>query len=183
MPASSRTVKPTSCSPFRSGARDIYLWKLLESLVFASWALLFLSAPMMVAWGRANEVRGPFYAEVFIAFLPFVIIPAQIGSWGILVLVRVLSMRRAKLLLVAAAIAVIAWLLLAIKPIADVKATESAQVLNALLRHTRLSLSPALPSSWMAQSVLAWTEGLFRKGGFFFLVLLQQRPHGSPHQL
>jgi len=43
---------------------------------------------------------------------------------------------------------------------------------NTLLRHTRFSLSPWLPSFWMAQSVLSWTDGLLRKGGFFFLVLL-----------
>jgi len=155
-------------------ARDVYLWKLLESLVFASWALLFLSAPMMVAWGRAGQVHGPFYAEVFVAFLPFVIIPAQIGSWGILLLVRVLSMRWAKRLLIAVAAAVLLWLLLAVRPVTEAQATRSTQVLSfeSLLRHTHLSLSPALPSSWMAQSVLAWSDGLFRKGGFFFLVLL-----------
>ena len=56
-------------------AREVYLWKLLESFVLASWALLFLSAPMMIAWGRANDVHGPFFAGVLVAFLPFVIIP------------------------------------------------------------------------------------------------------------
>jgi ABC-2 type transport system permease protein len=156
--------------PVRS--RDVYLWKLLESLVVASWALLFLSAPMMVAWGRANDVRGPFYIEVFFAFLPFVIIPAQLGSWGILGLVRLLSMRWAKWLLIALAVALVAWLLFAVKPVTDTQAAQSAEVFESLLRHTRISLNPALPSSWMAQSVLAWTEGLFRKGMFFFLVLL-----------
>jgi ABC-2 type transport system permease protein len=154
--------------------RDVYLWKLLESLVFASWALLFLSAPMMVAWGRASGVRGPFYAEVFIAFLPFIIIPAQLGSWAILLLVRVLSMRWAKRILLAAAIASVVWIVHDVKPVSDIQAAQAAQVLSfdTLLRHTRLSLSPALPSSWMAQSVFAWSEGLFRKGTFFFLVLL-----------
>ena len=44
--------------PIRS--RDIYLWKLLESLFLASWALLYLSAPMMIAWGRANDTPGSF---------------------------------------------------------------------------------------------------------------------------
>jgi ABC-2 type transport system permease protein len=152
--------------------RDVYLWKLLESLVFASWALLFLSAPMMVAWGRASDARGPFYAEVLVAFLPFVVIPAQIGSWAILFLVRFLSMRWAKYLLIGTAVATILWLLVGIKPVTESQAAQSAEILDSLLRHTRLSLSPGLPSSWMAQSVLAWSEGLFRKGTFFFLVLL-----------
>jgi len=153
-------------------ARDVYFWKLLESLVLASWALLFLSAPMMVAWGRANEARGPFYAEVLAAFLPFVIIPATVGSWAILLLVRVLSMRWAKRLLFAAGTGIVLWIAFAVKPVAETPAAQTVQMFDALLRQTRFSLSPFLPSSWMAQSVLAWSEGLFRKGGFYFLVLL-----------
>ena len=154
--------------------RVVYLWKMLESLVLASWALLFLSAPMMVAWGRATEARGPFYAEVLVAFLPFVVIPALLGSWAILFLVRVLSMRWAKRLLMATGAGTILWLALVVKPVSDAQAVHSVEVVyfDTLLRHTRFSLSPFLPSSWMAQSILAWSEGLGRKGGFFFLVLL-----------
>jgi len=154
--------------------RDIYLWKLLESLVLASWALLFLSAPMMVAWGRSGGAGGPFYAEVLVAFLPFVIIPAQLGSWAIVFLVRFLSVRWAKWLLLATALGVIAWVVIAVRPVTGKEAAQSFDILSyeSLLRHTRLSLHPALPSSWMAQSVLAWGDGLFRKGLFFFLTLL-----------
>jgi len=154
--------------------RDVYLWKLLESLVLASWALLFLSAPMMVAWGRANEVGGPFYGEVLVAFLPFVVIPALVGSWAILLLVRVLTVRWTKGVFAAAGVGMVLWIGFAMKPVAEAQAVQTADVLSfdALLRHTRLSLSPWLPSAWMAQSVLAWTEGLPRKGGFFLLVLL-----------
>jgi ABC-2 type transport system permease protein len=156
--------------PIRS--RDVYLWKLIESLGLASWALLFLSAPMMVAWGRANEAHWPFYAEVFVAFLPFVVIPALLGSWAILFLVRVLSVRWTKRILFAAGAATVVWLAFGVKPVTDAQAMQSVAVFDTLLRHTRFSLSPFLPSSWMAQSVLAWSEGLMRKGGFFFLVLL-----------
>ena len=152
--------------------RDVYLWKLLESLVLASWALLFLSAPMMAAWGRANEAHGPFYAEVLLAFLPFVIIPGLLGSWAILLLVRLLSTLWAKRLLFLLGVSVILWVAFAVKPVTDIQAAQSVQVFDSLLRHTRFSLSPFLPSSWMTQSVLAWSEGLLRKGGFFFLVLL-----------
>ncbi|HEX4085012.1 MAG TPA: hypothetical protein VHY22_08885 [Chthoniobacteraceae bacterium] len=160
--------------------RDIYLWKLIESLVLASWALLFLSAPMMVAWGRANEAHGPFYPEVMVAFLPFVIIPALLGSWAILVLVRLLSMRWAKRILLGIGVGTVCWLAFAVKPVTDAQALQSQQVMSfdSLLRHTRFSLNPFLPSSWMAQSVLAWSEGLLRKGSFFFLVLLSSAMMG-----
>jgi ABC-2 type transport system permease protein len=155
--------------------RDIYLWKILESLVFASWALLFLSAPMMVAWGRVGESGLRFYPEVFVAFIPFVIIPAQIGSWLVLLIVRFLNHRWAKRALAAGGALAVAWVLISIHPVTSKEAAQPVdQILSyeALLRHTRLSLSPILPSAWMAQTVLAWTDGLFRKGAFFFLVML-----------
>ena len=160
--------------------RDVYLWKLLESLVLASWALLFLSAPMMVAWGRAGDAHGLFYFEVMAALLPFVIIPAMLGSWAILFLVRILSMRWAKRVLFAAGAACILWLAFGVKPAADVHPDQAVEILtfDSLLRNTRFSLSPFLPSSWMAQSVLAWNDGLFRKGGFFFLALLSNAMMG-----
>jgi len=154
--------------------RDVYLWKMLESLVFASWALLFLSAPMMVAWGRVNEAGLRFYPEVFVAFIPFIVIPAQIGAWAILLLVRALSHRWSRRLFIAAAGGGILWLLLAVNPVTSKEALQPMELLSyeALLRHTRLSLNPALPSAWMAQSVLAWSDGLARKGVFYLLVLL-----------
>ena len=43
---------------------------------------------------------------------------------------------------------------------------------DQLLRHTRLSLNPFLPSAWLAQIVLAWSEGLDTQGAFYFLLLL-----------
>jgi ABC-2 type transport system permease protein len=156
-------------------ARVVYLWKLLESLVLASWALLFLSAPMMAAWGQANEAHPIFYVEVFVAFLPFVVLPALLGSWSILLLVRLFSVRWAKRILFTAGIASLLWVVFSVKPVADAQvAAQTVDILsfNTLLRHTRFSLSPWLPSFWMAQSVLSWTDGLLRKGGFFFLVLL-----------
>ena len=38
---------------------------------------------------------------------------------------------------------------------------------DQLLRHTRLSVNPFLPSAWLAQSVLAWSEGLTRRARSF----------------
>ena len=161
-------------------ASHVYVWKLLESLVLASWALLFLSAPMMVAWGRASEAHGSFYFEVLVAFLPFVIIPAMLGSWAVLIVVRLLSVRYAKRVFFALGLLLVAWIVFAVKPVTDTQAAQAAQVASfeTLLSHTRFSLSPFLPSSWMAESVLAWTDGLFRKGGFFFLVLLSSAMMG-----
>ncbi len=41
--------------------RNIYRWKFLEALAVSSWALLFLSAPLMLAYGRVHEAPPIFF--------------------------------------------------------------------------------------------------------------------------
>jgi ABC-2 type transport system permease protein len=153
---------------------NIYRWKFLEALVVSSWALIFLSAPMMIAYGRVHAVAPVFFFQVAFVFLPFVVIPALLGSWIIVFLVRILGQRDVKKVVLALALGVFVLLLAGIKPVTDADAIATHDVLtfDQLLRHTRLSVNPFLPSAWLAQSVLSWSEGLARQGAFFFLLLL-----------
>ena len=80
--------------------RDVFRWKCLEGLVVASWALVFLSAPMLLAYGRVHGVPLMFYGQVAGAYLPFLVIPALLGFWVILALVQVISRAWAKQALV-----------------------------------------------------------------------------------
>jgi len=154
--------------------RNIYRWKFLESLVVSSWALLFLSAPMMIAYGRVHAAEPIFFAQVALVFVPFVIIPAVIGSTIIVFLVRLLGKRDVKNVVLILALGVIALLIAGVKPVTDTDAIASQDVLSfdLLLRHTRLSVNPYLPSAWLTQTILAWSDGLMRQGAFYFLLLL-----------
>ena len=154
--------------------RAVYAWKFCESLFVASWALVFLSAPMMTAYGRVYAVKPVFYLEVTAAYLPFIVLPGLAGSWLILFFVRALSKAWVKKALIVAAIGAVIFLVVGVKPVSHAEAAHAQDVLafDALLRHTRVSLNPLLPSAWLARSVLSWSEGLTRQGAFFFLVLL-----------
>ena len=154
--------------------RNIYRWKFLEALVVSSWALIFLSAPMMIAYGRVHEVPLAFYAQIAVAYLPFVVLPALAGSWVIVFLVRILARRWVKKAALLVAAGIVLALLFGVKPVTDADAVSPQDVLSfdQLLRHTRLSVNPFLPSAWLAQSVLSWSEGMGRQGAFFFLLLL-----------
>jgi ABC-2 type transport system permease protein len=154
--------------------RDIYRWKFLEALAVSSWALIFLSAPMMIAYGQVHEVPFGFYLQIAAAYLPFVVLPALAGSWIIVFLVRILARRNVKRAVLFIAVAAVLVLAFGIKPVTDADAVSQQESLSfdQLLRHTRLSVSPFLPSAWLARSVLSWSEGLTRQGTFFFLLLL-----------
>jgi ABC-2 type transport system permease protein len=149
-------------------------------LVVSSWALIFLSAPMMAAYGHVHRVPPVFYAEVALLYLPFVVLPGLLGSWSIMLLVRVLPRRGVKKALLVIAAGLVLLLLFGLKPIRETEAMSPHDVLSfeQLLRHTRISLSPWLPSAWLAKSVLAWGEGLGTQGAFYFLVLLSNALFG-----
>ena len=154
--------------------RNVYRWKFLEALVVSSWALIFLSAPMMIAYGRVHEVPLAFYGQIAAAYLPFVVLPALAGSWIIVFLVRVLAHRWVKKGALLLAAGIVLLLIFGVKPVTDADAVAVQDVLSfdQLLRHTRLSVNPYLPSAWLAQSVLSWSEGMGRQGAFFFLLLV-----------
>jgi len=159
---------------------NVYRLKFLESLAVSSWALIFLSAPMMAAFGRLHNAPRSFYAEVLAAYLPFVILPALLGSWAILLLVRILAKPWVKKgLLLLAAMGVLAFVA-TVKPVreADVNANQDEHSFYELLRHTRVGLNPFLPSAWLARSVLSWSEGFTGQGAFYFLVLLSNAAMG-----
>jgi ABC-2 type transport system permease protein len=159
---------------------DIYRWKLLECLVVSSWALMFLSAPMMAAFGRANDVKAPFYLQVLLVYLPFIVIPAVLGSVLVLLIVTLLARRWTKRLALGLLAAGLMALILSARPQnADaVSAISEGQMVNQLLRHTHISLNPFLPSAWMARTILSWSGGLEREGSFFFLLLLSNALFG-----
>ncbi len=159
---------------------DVYRWKFLECVAISSWALIFLSAPMMAAYGRVNEVDFSFYLHVILIYLPFVAIPAVLGSILVLLLVAILSKLWAKKAMFAVAASGLIGLLVFVRPedAETVSTSSEVRIFNQLLHHTRFSLNPFLPSAWMAHAVVSWSGGLWREGGFFFLLLLSNALFG-----
>lgn len=152
----------------------IYRWKFGEALVVSSWALIFLSAPMMLAFGHVNGAGPLFYLLVALVYLPFVVIPALLGSWLTLALARIMASKTIKRLLLGAFIIGALALVFGLRPVSDAETVSTQEMLTfeQLLRHTRGSMSPYLPSSWLAQAILAWADDLTEQGGFFFLMLV-----------
>jgi ABC-2 type transport system permease protein len=153
---------------------DVFRWKLMETTLLASWAFLFLSAPLMVAYGNARHVSAGFYLKVFLLFIPFTVIPAAIGCIAILIVTRYLHRQIFKWMLFGVGAVGIICAILFLKPM-QAEDLEKAQIVAALLQllHTsRVTVQPILPSYWVASSMIAWGEGWSGRGTFFFLVLL-----------
>ncbi len=168
-----RSRETTAFFPLPLAAREVFRWKFIESLVVSSWALIFLSAPMMAAFGMACRSEPDFYFKVGLVYLPFVILPAAAGAWLMFGLLHALSVRWVKWLLVAGVAATVIYGLGALQPVTEEEASAGEQVasFDRLLQHTRVGLNPWLPSAWMAKAVLYWSQGLGQTGGFYALLL------------
>jgi ABC-2 type transport system permease protein len=153
---------------------DVFRWKLMETTLLASWAFLFLSAPLMAAYGNARHVSGGFYLKVFLLFIPFTVIPAAIGCIAILIVTRYLHRHIFKWALFGVSFVAILCAILFLKPMQaeDLEKAQVVAALHELLHTSRVAVQPILPSYWVASSMIAWGEGWSGRGAFFFLVLL-----------
>lgn len=71
-----------------ASVRAIALSRFAEIVLLASWATAYLGSPVLLAYGAVRAAPWPFYAWAVMAFVPFVVIPASLGT-----LVAVLAAR------------------------------------------------------------------------------------------
>ena len=60
--------------------QTIFRWKFIESVILASWAFLFLIAPLLVAFGLVRDVPWHFYPLTALLIGLFIILPGVFGS-------------------------------------------------------------------------------------------------------
>jgi ABC-2 type transport system permease protein len=153
----------------------IFRWKFLESTLLASWAFLFLIAPLLAAYGLTNHVPWHFYLATVVLIALFIVLPAVAGAWLAVNVARFLDRRAFQVAAVALATLMLvgAAFWLKAEPISDdMLETRVLTVLDRLLVKTRFAQFALLPSYWLSSGVLRWSEGALSGAGFFALVLL-----------
>jgi uncharacterized membrane protein YfcA len=156
-------------------AQTIFRWKFIEATMLASWAFLFLIAPMLAAFGLVRNVPWHFYLITVLLTGLFIVLPAVAGAWLAIHVARHLDRRNFQiavgvLVLVLVAGAVFWW---RTQPATDdMLETRTQDILDHMLVKTRVTMFPFLPSYWLTTSVLNWAEGALSAAGFFMLVLL-----------
>jgi ABC-2 type transport system permease protein len=156
-------------------AQTIFQWKFLESTLLASWAFVFLIAPLLAAFGLTRHVAWHFYPVTLVLIGLFIVLPGVAGSWLALNLARYLDRRAFQItaLIVAIGLIVLAAFWWKTQPATDdMLETRVLAVLDQLLQKTQFAQFPFLPSYWLSSSVLQWADGVLNLAGFFMLVLL-----------
>jgi len=155
--------------------RTIFRWKFIESTLLASWAFLFLIAPMLAAFGLTHHVQWHFYVITVALTAMFIVLPGVIGAWCAVGLARYLDRRSFQIALIAGSVLLLglaAFWWKTQEASDDVLETRVLEVLDQLLARTRFAQFPLLPSYWLSTSVLQWADGAISSAFFFVLVLL-----------
>src|SRR5580704_2874080 len=155
--------------------QTIFRWKFIESTVLASWAFVFLIAPLLAAFGLTRNVPWHFYPVTLVLIGLFIVLPGVAGTWLTLNLARYLDRRAFQItaLIVAMGLLVMAGFWWKTQPTTDeMLETRVLAVLDQLLQKTQFAQFPFLPSYWLSSSVLQWADGVLNLAGFFMLVLL-----------
>ena len=136
----------------------LYLAKLLETLVHSSWMVILMAVPIFAAYGVVYS-GGPLFPLIVLAtFLPFLVVPAVIGTAFTLLLVNIFPARRTRDILsviavMAAGGIVVLFRLVRPERLARPEGFRSLVDFIAILRGPT---SPMMPSEWVQRAVMSW---------------------------
>lgn len=155
--------------------QTIFRWKFIESTLLASWAFLFLIAPLLAAFGLVRGVPWHFYPLTVFLIALFIVLPGVAGSWLAIHVARYLDRRSFQIVAIGTAILLLAlaafwWKAQSVNE--ELLDRRTLEALDQLLTRTRFTMFPFLPSYWLSSSVLQWAEGILQGAAFFALVLL-----------
>jgi ABC-2 type transport system permease protein len=149
----------------------LYLAKLFETMVHSSWMVVLLAIPMFSAYGIAFR-GGPMFPLVVLAtFLPYLVLPAVVGSALTLILVNVFPARRTKdILSVIAVLAAggIVVLFRLVRP-EQLARPDGFRSLVDFITVLKGPTSPMLPSEWVQDAVMTWVRGRFEALPYYLL--------------
>jgi len=136
----------------------LYGAKLLETGVNSSWMVALLAIPMFAAFGTAYHGGVLFPLIVAAVFVPFLAVPAVIGSAITLILVNVFPARRTRDILSVIAVLAAGGIVLLFRIVRPERLArpEGFRSLVEFVTILRTPTSPFLPSEWVQRAVLGW---------------------------
>jgi ABC-2 type transport system permease protein len=136
----------------------LYLAKLGETTLHSSWMVGLMIVPILTAYGLVFDGGWLFPLVALAALLPFLLLPAVIGTALTLVLVNIFPARRARDVLSLVALfavgGVVLWLRMA-RP-EQLARPEGFQNLVEFIVLLQAPTHPLLPSEWASSMLMNW---------------------------
>jgi ABC-2 type transport system permease protein len=136
----------------------LYLAKLGETVVHSSWMVGLLALPILTAYGTVFHGGVLFPLVAVAAIVPYLVLPAIVGTIFTVVLVNVFPARRTRELLGLVGLGAVAVLVLLFRFIRpeQLARPEGFRSFLDYLKVLRAPTSPWLPSEWSAEMVMNW---------------------------
>jgi ABC-2 type transport system permease protein len=140
----------------------LYGAKLLETAVHSSWMVVLMAVPIFVAYGVAYDGGIWFPLVALATFIPFLLIPAVVGSAITLLLVRVFPARRTRDILSVIAVLAAGGLVLLFRMVRpeQLARPEGFRSLVDFIAVLKTPTSPLLPSEWVQRAVMSSLLGI-----------------------
>lgn len=137
---------------------DVYRARLLETLTSSSWMVVLMAAPIFSAYAVVYGGGFVFPLLALAAFIPFLVIPAVLGSMLTLILVNVFPARRTKEILTLVTVIAAAGLALLFRMLRpeQLARPEGFRSLVEFITILRAPTSPWLPSEWLQTGLMGW---------------------------
>ncbi len=150
----------------------IFLYKLMESMVFSSWAFFALGLPLLLAYGIRSGAQWPYYPGILLFLVPYVVIPAAIGALLGLLLTAYVPKHRGKVLAALALFALAAGAMVSV----ELLRAHSGNPTGGIARGTpsdvhrilgRLDFTQQImtPNYWITQGLLTLGDSGFKRIG------------------
>ncbi len=149
----------------------VYGARLVETIVDSSWMVALLSVPLIAAYGAVYAASWRFYVLALATMIPFLVLPAVVGSACTLVLVNVFPARRTRDLLALIGLfgaAGVVTLFRFLRPERLMRPEEFRDLVD-FMSVLRTPTSPWLPSEWAAGTLMSWLNHAFEPFPFLFL--------------
>jgi len=155
----SRDLDQLAAAPVRSGA--LYRARLAETALHSSWMVALLLVPLIGAYGVAYRGGADFVLFAVGVLVPFLLIPAALGSGVTLLLVNVFPARRTRDLLSVIAAMAIAGLVLLFRAARPEQLARPEGFANFMQFVAALDTpsSPWLPSEWVSEAIVKYLRG------------------------
>lgn len=151
----------------------VFVYRVMESLVFSSWGMIALVVPLILAYGLTVWCPWYFYPLAMIFSFLFIILPCEFGALAALVTVAFLPRSRRRWIIAAGIVLLIPLLIWAwsmASKFIETPFTEEWQ--QDILEQLSFCQQWLMPSQWTSQGMLIAAQGDLTGSGFYLLLLL-----------
>jgi ABC-2 type transport system permease protein len=154
-----RDLDQLAAAPVRAAA--LYRARLFETALHSSWMVALLLVPLIAAYGVAYRGGLGFAPVAIVTLLPFLLIPAAVGSAFTLLLVNVFPARRTRDLLSVISALAIAGLVLLFRAARPEQLARPEGFANFMQFISALDTpsSPWMPSEWVSEAIVHYLDG------------------------